>query len=217
MELLKWMDEVRQVRVASVVDDYLLSLVQATRAAERVDVGVSPRGAISLRKAAQARALLQNRDHVIPDDIKALAIPVLAHRLIFLPTRSRTCATSLSGSSPACSRKLPFLYNIRQTPAGRLLSGVRALRFVFFSWMMLTRPIRFTRFGTFYVSSFQHRRRRRRHQYGEQSPLPHSWHSLWASSSFPDSYQTALFGESPRTGLRWEAFTRGKRHGWIAK
>ena len=82
-ELLKWMDRVRQVRVASVVDDYLLAIVQATRAADRVEVGISPRGAISLRKAAQARALLQNRDHVVPDDIKALAIPVLAHRLIF--------------------------------------------------------------------------------------------------------------------------------------
>jgi MoxR-like ATPase len=83
VELLKWMDQVRQVLVAPVVDDYLLSLVQATRATERVEVGVSPRGAIALRKAAQARALLHNRDHVIPDDIKALAIPVLAHRLIF--------------------------------------------------------------------------------------------------------------------------------------
>jgi MoxR-like ATPase len=83
VELLKWMDQVRQVLVAPVVDDYILSLVQATRATERVEVGVSPRGAIALRKAAQARALLQNRDHVVPDDIKALAIPVLAHRLIF--------------------------------------------------------------------------------------------------------------------------------------
>jgi len=82
-DLLKWMEEVRRVRVASVVDDYLLSLVQATRVAERVEVGVSPRGAIALRKAAQARALLQGRDHVTPDDIKRLAVPVLAHRLIF--------------------------------------------------------------------------------------------------------------------------------------
>src|SRR5437879_9374033 len=83
VELLKWMDQSRQVHVAPVVDDYLLSVVQATRAAEGVEVGVSPRGAIALRKAAQARALLQNRDHVTPDDIKALAVPVLAHRLIF--------------------------------------------------------------------------------------------------------------------------------------
>jgi MoxR-like ATPase len=83
VELLKWMDQARQIHVSSVVDDYLLALVQASRQAERVEVGVSPRGAISLRKAAQARALLQNRDHATPDDVKALAIPVLAHRLIF--------------------------------------------------------------------------------------------------------------------------------------
>jgi len=83
VELLKWMDQVRQVHVSSVVDDYLLSIVQATRSDERVEVGVSPRGAIALRKAAQARSLLQNRDHVTPDDIKALAVTVLAHRLIF--------------------------------------------------------------------------------------------------------------------------------------
>jgi MoxR-like ATPase len=82
-QLLSWMERVRHVHVASVVDDYLLSLVQSTRAAEGIDVGVSPRGAIALRKAAQARALLQNRDHVTPDDIKTLAVPVLAHRLIF--------------------------------------------------------------------------------------------------------------------------------------
>ena len=83
LELLKWMDQVPQIHVAPVVDDYLLSVVQATRKAEGVEVGVSPRGAIALRKAAQASALLRNRDHVTPDDIKSLATPVLAHRLIF--------------------------------------------------------------------------------------------------------------------------------------
>jgi MoxR-like ATPase len=83
VELLKWMDQAHAVHVAPIVNDYLLAVVQATRVAERVEVGVSPRGAIALRGAAQARALLQNRSHVIPDDIKALAVPVLAHRLIF--------------------------------------------------------------------------------------------------------------------------------------
>ncbi len=82
-ELLQWMDQARSVHVSPVVDDYLLSIVQATRTAERVEVGVSPRGALALRKAAQARALLHNRDHLTPDDIKALAAPVLAHRLIY--------------------------------------------------------------------------------------------------------------------------------------
>jgi MoxR-like ATPase len=77
------MAKVHQVRIAPVLDDYILSLVQATRRAAGVEIGVSPRGAIALRRAAQARALLEGRDHAVPDDVKALAIPVLAHRLIF--------------------------------------------------------------------------------------------------------------------------------------
>src|SRR5882724_10986052 len=83
VELLKWMDQAHQIHVAPVVDEYLLRIVQATRTTEGVEVGVSPRGAIALRKAAQARALVQGADHVTPDDVKALAVPVLAHRLIF--------------------------------------------------------------------------------------------------------------------------------------
>ena len=82
-ELLRLMEQVSQVRVAGLVDDYALALVQATRSIERVEVGVSPRGALALRRAAQAYALLEGRDHVVPDDIKALAVPVLAHRLLF--------------------------------------------------------------------------------------------------------------------------------------
>jgi len=83
VELLKWMDQTKAVHVAPVVDEYLLSIIQATRKSERVEVGVSPRGAIALRKAAQARAVLMSRDHVTPDDVKSLSVPVLAHRLIF--------------------------------------------------------------------------------------------------------------------------------------
>lgn len=82
-ELLHEMEKVRHIQVAPVLDDYILSLILATRGAAGVEVGVSPRGAIALRRAAQARALLEGRDHVIPDDVKALAVPILAHRLIF--------------------------------------------------------------------------------------------------------------------------------------
>ena len=77
------MERSPQVAVSPVVDDYILALVQATRSAARVAVGVSPRGALSLRRAAQAYAMLEGRAYVTPDDIKALAVPVLAHRLIF--------------------------------------------------------------------------------------------------------------------------------------
>ena len=62
--------------------DYVLTLVDATRSHELLHIGVSPRGALALKRAAQALALLRGRDYVIPDDIKRLAGPVFAHRLV---------------------------------------------------------------------------------------------------------------------------------------
>jgi len=80
-QLRQWTQQVQRVTVAEPVDDYILQLVDATRHDRDILVGVSPRGAVALRKAAQARALLENRPHVLPDDVKALAVPVLSHRL----------------------------------------------------------------------------------------------------------------------------------------
>jgi MoxR-like ATPase len=68
---------------------YLLALVQETRDHEAVQVGVSPRGAIALRRAAQARALLDGRDYCIPEDVRDLAPDVLAHRLTVDPRAQR--------------------------------------------------------------------------------------------------------------------------------
>jgi MoxR-like ATPase len=61
---------------------YLLAIVQRTREHEGLEVGVSPRGAIALRRAAQARALLDGRDFCIPEDVRDLAVDVLAHRVL---------------------------------------------------------------------------------------------------------------------------------------
>jgi MoxR-like ATPase len=69
------------VTVSEPVRSYLIDLVRSTRRDERVALGVSPRGALSLHRAVQARALLQGRSFALPDDVKALAVPVLAHRL----------------------------------------------------------------------------------------------------------------------------------------
>ena len=82
-EITALMDQVPRIQVADPVDDYILALVQATRKQPNIEVGVSPRGALALRKACQAQALLENRDFVTPDDVKALAVAVLSHRLIF--------------------------------------------------------------------------------------------------------------------------------------
>jgi MoxR-like ATPase len=73
---------VRRVKVEDSIYDYLLDLVRATRECDELHVGVSTRGAICLYRAAQALALVNSRDFVIPDDIKQLAAPVLAHRVI---------------------------------------------------------------------------------------------------------------------------------------
>lgn len=73
---------VRSVAVEPSVADYVLDVAQATRGSEELHVGVSIRGGLSLYRAAQAWALAEGRDYVVPDDVKRLAVPVLAHRVI---------------------------------------------------------------------------------------------------------------------------------------
>jgi MoxR-like ATPase len=70
------------VRVADLVLDYVMALVSATRESPRLTLGVSPRGARALVAAARAAALTDGRDYVVPDDVKRLAVPALAHRVI---------------------------------------------------------------------------------------------------------------------------------------
>ena len=72
----------RNVKVDDSINDYMLDLVQATRSHEQLQLGVSTRGAITLYRAAQSLALVEGRGYVIPDDVKRLAIPALAHRLV---------------------------------------------------------------------------------------------------------------------------------------
>ena len=76
---------VREVTVAEEVGDYLLRLVEATRAHAKVDLGLSPRGALACFRAAQARAMLQGRDYVSPADLQDLAVAAMAHRLVLAP------------------------------------------------------------------------------------------------------------------------------------
>ena len=73
---------VRQVRVDDSLADYLLDLIEATRDHPDIQLGVSTRAALALYRAAQAHALVNGRSYVVPDDIKSLAMPVLAHRLL---------------------------------------------------------------------------------------------------------------------------------------
>ena len=73
---------VDDVRVAPEIADYVLALVAATRSSALLSLGVSPRGALSLLRVAQARALLRGRGYVEPDDVKELCVPCLAHRVV---------------------------------------------------------------------------------------------------------------------------------------
>ena len=77
-------DAVRGVLVATPIKEYIVALCAATRTAPELRLGASPRAALQLLRASRARAALDGRDYVIPDDIQALAGPVLAHRV--LPT-----------------------------------------------------------------------------------------------------------------------------------
>ena len=74
--------KVRDIYVDDLVKQYITSLVAATRDHPAIYLGASPRGSLALFRTTQARALLQGRDYVLPDDVKALAEAVLAHRLI---------------------------------------------------------------------------------------------------------------------------------------
>lgn len=82
--------EVRNVRVSEKIKSYILKIVEETRSSNRIRLGSSPRGSLALMRAAQAYAAINGRDYVIPDDVKAVAVPVLAHRII---TRSQTTQT----------------------------------------------------------------------------------------------------------------------------
>jgi MoxR-like ATPase len=72
----------KRIRVSRPVKEYITSIVSATRHSPSLRLGASPRGSLSLMRAGQALAALRDRDYVLPDDVKSLAVPVLAHRLI---------------------------------------------------------------------------------------------------------------------------------------
>ena len=92
-EILALQNQAGRVRVEESVARYMLALVQATRAHEHIQLGASPRASVSFYEACQARALVERRDYVTPDDVRAFAGPCLSHRII---VKSR-------GSNPAAA------------------------------------------------------------------------------------------------------------------
>jgi MoxR-like ATPase len=84
-EVLQVMGEVKKVFLSQAIKRYIVELTSRTRQSDDVYLGASPRGSIFLARAGQARAALAGRDYVLPDDIKDMAIPILAHRIIVSP------------------------------------------------------------------------------------------------------------------------------------
>ena len=80
-DILELQEAVSEVSVDDAIVDYLMRIVAATRSSEMLDLGVSPRGTLSLFRAAQALALTEERSYCLPDDVKRLVVPVFAHRL----------------------------------------------------------------------------------------------------------------------------------------
>lgn len=81
-ELARAREEAGKTYVHKCVREYMVDIVEATRAGEQIVMGVSPRGNLALLRCAKVYAYLDGRDYVTPDDIKALAVPVLAHRIV---------------------------------------------------------------------------------------------------------------------------------------
>ena len=93
-DILQAIDAVKQIFIAPELKKYIVQLTTRTRQSADVYLGASPRGSLALARASQARAALQGRDHVLPDDIQLLATAILAHRVIVSP------AARLSDLSP---------------------------------------------------------------------------------------------------------------------
>jgi MoxR-like ATPase len=83
--LLAMQQAMESVFVAETVGLYIVDVVNATRASPRIQVGASPRGSLALMKLSRCKAALDGRDYVTPDDVKAVAVPALAHRLMLRP------------------------------------------------------------------------------------------------------------------------------------
>ncbi|MGO9754567.1 MAG: AAA family ATPase [Solirubrobacteraceae bacterium] len=84
-QLLAAQDAARAVHTAPALRHYIVSLLWRTREDPRVELGASPRAGLMLLQAAKALAMINGRDHALPDDVQAMAVPVLAHRLLIAP------------------------------------------------------------------------------------------------------------------------------------
>jgi len=105
-EVLAAQDTAKRVRASEPLRDYIVRLLWRTREDPRVDLGASPRAGLLLLRAAKAYAMMQGRDHALPDDVQALAHSVLAHRLVLAPESARRAAADVVSDAVASVRAL---------------------------------------------------------------------------------------------------------------
>jgi MoxR-like ATPase len=125
-DVLEMQDEAAQVRVDESLLDYAMDIVERTRRAEQLSLGVSPRGALMLRRAAQARAWILGRNYCLPDDFKQLLAPVLAHRVV---VNSRHVFTQPSTHLSKHTSAQPFTHGFSGTKsdhAAEILAEIAA-------------------------------------------------------------------------------------------
>jgi MoxR-like ATPase len=105
-EVLAAQDAAKRVRAAEPLREYIVRLLWRTREDPRVDLGASPRAGLLLLRAAKAFAMMQGRDHALPDDVQALAQPVLSHRLMLAPESPRRAAADVVSDAVSSVRAL---------------------------------------------------------------------------------------------------------------
>jgi MoxR-like ATPase len=105
-EVLAAQDAAARVQASEPLRDYIVRLLWRTREDPRVELGASPRAGLMLLRAAKAHAMLDGRDHALPDDVQALAVPVLAHRLVLSPETPRDGAQDVIADAVSSIRAL---------------------------------------------------------------------------------------------------------------
>jgi len=105
-DVLAAQDAVTTLHASEPLRDYIVSLLWHTREDPRVELGASPRAGLMLLRAAKAHAMMKGRDHALPDDVKALAAPVLAHRLVLAPGSEPAAATDAIADAISAVRAL---------------------------------------------------------------------------------------------------------------
>ncbi len=105
-DILALQAAVREVYVDTLIQQYVVGIVEGTRRHDAVYLGASPRGSLALQRLGQARALMDGRDYVLPDDIKALAYPALGHRII-LKAQARVQGLTPAAVIGDCLQRLP--------------------------------------------------------------------------------------------------------------